>query len=599
MGLIPEDIISQVIERSDIVQSVSSYVPLKKAGRNFKACCPFHNEKTPSFVVNPDKQIFHCFGCGVGGNVVSFVIKQENVEFPEAIRMLADKAGIFIPSHTDPDDKTRGLKQSIFNANNFAVDFFYDCLLKSKTKDVTQARDYLKKRGVNLEIVKKFKFGFAYDNWDSLLLHLRKKNISIGMIEKAGLIVPKEKKNGFYDRFRNRIIFPIFDIKSRCVAFGARTLKEGLAKYINSPETLVYTKGKHLYGLNAAKDAILSKDHVIVVEGYMDFIMPFQAGVENIVASLGTALTIDQIRLLRRFTRNVVMLFDTDQAGESAMIRSLDLLIEEGMNVKVASLSKGEDPDSFIRKFGVEKFEECISTAKSLFDYKIDSLLGKYDRKTIDGRTKIASEMLTTINKFDNAVTRSEYVKRLADILLVSQTALKTELKKVFDNDTRNAYKRRPVAVAKVSPGKGKGKKRKAEYGILRTMLKDKDLIPETKQKISLSDLQDDSIREIIEKVYELYEGQNNFNASNLISCFSDENILQIISSLMAQDDDYEGDVEKVHRDCLNRIVDDSVKIHRKEILQQMREAQVAGDKKWLEDLTQEFNEVMKKTAKC
>ena len=402
MGLIPNEVINQVIERSDIVEIIGDYTALKKAGRNFKALCPFHHEKTPSFVVNPDKQIFHCFGCGVGGNAVGFLMRQEGLEFPEAVRLLANKAGIVIPDdEAAVSNPSRQLREEIYKINALAAAFFHDILLTSREADVNAAREYLKARGVSLETVKKFQLGFAPNEWDALLKYLRSRSIGEELIAKAGLIIAREGKSGHYDRFRNRVIFPIHDIQNRPVAFGARAMADSDgAKYINSPETPVYTKGQHMFGLSLTKAAVGRMDRMIVVEGYMDMIMPFIHGVENIAASLGTALTTDQIRLIRRYTPNVVMLFDTDPAGQSAIVRSLDLLIDEGMNVRVATLAQDEDPDSFIRQEGLEAFNVRLENATSLLDFKFNWLASQFDPATVEGKSRVARELLETIKRY-------------------------------------------------------------------------------------------------------------------------------------------------------------------------------------------------------
>ncbi|MCA9399800.1 MAG: DNA primase, partial [Candidatus Omnitrophica bacterium] len=371
MPLIPEEAIQQVLDRADIVDIVSLYLPLKKAGRNFKALSPFKAEKTPSFVVSPDKQIFHCFSTGKGGNVISFVMLMEKMDFPEAIRFLAKKVGVDIPEERLQDRKQENIQQQLYEVNAVAVEYFSNILLTDKGEDVEKVRMYLKERGLSLETVQLFQIGYALEQWDGLIKHAQKKDKDIGLrlLEKAGLIIPREKQDGYYDRFRNRVIFPIVDARGNCRAFGGRTMeKDNSAKYVNSPETAVYTKGRHLYGFQLAKDSIAQEDFAIIVEGYMDCIIPVQAGVKNVVASLGTALTVDQIRLLRRYSKNVVMLFDSDSAGVAAMIRSLDILIEEEMLVKVASLKEGEDPDSFINRYGADAFKKCIEEAKPLFD---------------------------------------------------------------------------------------------------------------------------------------------------------------------------------------------------------------------------------------
>ena len=303
MGYIPQDAIDQILDRCDIVDVISTYVPLKPVGRNFKALSPFQHEKTPSFFVSPQKQIFHCFSSGLGGNVITFVMKMEHCTFPEACRLLAERYGVMIPA-ANPVEAQRGeLRQQIRQATALAAEYFHHVLLTEKTPATSAAREYLKGRGLTLENVRTFSLGFAPDRWDGLIGFLKNKGIGFELMEKAGLALPQTRAEGYYDRFRNRIIFSIFDVNNKCIAFGARTMeKDNPAKYINSPETSVYTKGQHLYGLNFAKDAIVRDDCAVVVEGYMDFITPFAAGIKNIVASLGMALKVDQIRLLKRYT---------------------------------------------------------------------------------------------------------------------------------------------------------------------------------------------------------------------------------------------------------------------------------------------------------
>ncbi len=590
MGFIPEEIISQILERVDIVQTIGGYVSLKKAGRNFKANCPFHNEKTPSFVVNPDKQIFHCFGCGVGGNVISFVMQQERLEFPEALRMLAQKVGVSIPETDTAPTGTKNLKQELYAVNELAALFFHQNLITSKESAAKEARDYLKNRGINLEIVKKFKLGFALDEWDGLIRFLKSKNVSLSLMEKAGLIIPRENHEGYYDRFRGRIIFPIFDVRGGCVGFGARTIKkEEQAKYINSPETLLYTKGQHLYGLQLAKDAVLKEDFIIVVEGYMDFIIPFQHGVGNVVASLGTALTGDQIRLMRRFTTNVVMLYDADQAGESAMVRSLDLLIEEGMNVKVAALAAGEDPDSFIRKFGVESFSQKIKQAQSFFDFKLEQLMNRYDTKTIEGRAKITSLMLPTINKFENAVMRFGYLKKLGAVLLIEEEALLLELKKLAgpDINVKSAdIPTRPVHNASQISS--------AEVTLLKLILNEESLIAITQSAITLEDFEDTDVRQIMSRIFKLTEEGQEITVSNVMRSFSDPGLLQKITSLTVDTEALTGDRQRMHRDCLDRLKKEKQKKERLVLIQEIRKAESTGDHERLEILKEKFNHLIK-----
>ncbi|MBU1871342.1 MAG: DNA primase, partial [Candidatus Omnitrophica bacterium] len=345
---IPENILDDILSRIDIVELISGYFPLKRAGRNLRALCPFHHEKTPSFMVNPQKQIFHCFGCGKGGNVVSFLMEYERMDFIEAVKTLARKTGVELPKN-EASSKSSGLITSLYKVNEFAVKFYRDFL---NSASGAAARTYLSKRSLSNDTVNLFQLGLSPDKWEGLFNYLRTKNASPALLEKSGL-VSKGQNQGYYDRFRKRLVFPIFDVKSRVLALGARLLEDapGMAKYINSPESLIYVKGRHLYGLNLTREAIRKEDYAIVVEGYFDCISVFQAGIKNVVASLGTSLTAEQIRLIKRYTRNVIMVYDSDQAGQDATLRSLDMFIQEDMNTRVAILPVNFDPDSFLRKF--------------------------------------------------------------------------------------------------------------------------------------------------------------------------------------------------------------------------------------------------------
>ncbi|MCB9771058.1 MAG: DNA primase [Candidatus Omnitrophica bacterium] len=590
MGLIPQEIISQILDRANIVEVIAGYIPLKQAGRNFKAPCPFHHEKTPSFVVNSDKQIFHCFGCGVGGNVVTFVMKQEKMEYPEALRFLAEKTGIEIPATAVKNNHVAELRQQILSANDFTSKYYHRNLISDKSDLAKTAREYLKGRGLSLENVTKFQLGLALEGWDGLLKSLREQNFSPTFLEKAGLVIAKNQGAGHYDRFRERIIFPILNARSEVVAFGARSLStDNPAKYINSPETPLYTKGNFLYGLNWAKDAVNMQDAVIVVEGYMDFISPFAAGVENIVASLGTALTVEQIRLIRRYTKNIVMLFDADPAGQAAMMRSLDLLVEEGMTVKIAALTTGEDPDSFVRKFGAEAFVKCVENAQSLFDFKVQFLTKQYPADTIEGHAKIAGEMLTTIAKFDNAIIQAEYLKKLSHVLMVDQDALSVELKKVKPSGFRA-----PLAVVPVKTVSQPI--RQVEHNLLRLMLEEKDFVSLSRRDIALTDLQNTHVRDIVAKIFEIFDQGREPTPPALMSCFEEQDILDMISGIVASEDSIAGDRHKMYRDCTLRLRQENQKSQRQEILRQMEVARNNGDHKTLEQLSYAFNQLIKGT---
>ncbi len=600
MAFIPEEVIAQVLERSDIIETIAAYVPLKSVGRNFKANCPFHNEKTASFTVNSEKQIFRCFGCGVAGNVFTFVMKQEHLEFPEAVRMLAARAHVNIPENHQGRVSVDNVRQKIFEVNELAADYFYANLLSDKSDTSENVRQYLKGRGFTLEAVRRFRMGLSLNQWDGLLGYLKSKGVPLSLMEKAGLIIARNTGEGYYDRFRNRIMFPIVDTQGHCRAFGARVLETSTgqgdkvtAKYINSPETPVYTKGHHLYGFYLAKQAVSQEDSVIIVEGYTDCLMPYQAGVKNIVASLGTALTVEQIRLLRRYTKNVFLLFDMDAAGESAMLRSLDVLIEEGMNVRVARLDEGEDPDSFIRQKGVKVFYKRIAEAQGLFDYKLNILKQRYDTKSVEGKTRISHEMLTTINRFSDAIVKSEYVKRLAQELNIAERAVMTELKKTGNNRPEKKFpKTRNNDVYSVYT-----KTKEVEWGVLKLFLNDASFVSATKEAVELSDFQDGRIRSVISKIYEWFEQGKEITAGNLINSFNDEETQRMIAGLAIDDKDIPGNKEKMHRDYLNRIKKDKLKIKMKLLQEQICTAERANDRVRLDCFIKEYHLLLKEKA--
>lgn len=590
MGLIPDDKIREVIDRTDIVDVVSDYVSLKKAGRNFKGLSPFNTEKTPSFVVSPDKQIFHCFSSGQGGNAISFIMKMEKVSFPEAVRLLAQKVNVLIEESNPQERESASQRHKIFEINKAALNFYHKVLVTDKGEKVVHAREYLKGRGFDLETVNQFQLGYSPDRWDALMIHLSSKGYSLEDLELAGLIVARQKKDGFYDRFRDRLMFPIFDSQGNCRAFGARALDpEVSAKYINSPETFVYTKGQYLYGFHMAKQHIAKDDFAVVVEGYTDCIMPFQAGIQNIVASLGTALTVEQIRLIRRYTKNICLLYDTDKAGMAAMMRSLDTLIEEGLNVKVATLEEGEDPDSFIRQKGPEKFCERILNAETLFDYKVRILKLQHDVKTVEGKSEIAHSMLETIRMFSNAVQQAGYIRRLAMVLNIPEQALITEMNKVAGSKTKNEEPARQ----KFQQVK-REQLRAVETSLLRLIIDEQKFITKMREDITLADFQETSVRGVISKIYDLFDSGETVTTSQLLNNFESEESQQVVSSILA-DSPAVADKEKFYADCINRIKSDKLKAKRQDLLSQIKLAEMQGNEKELEMLKAQFNEIIKK----
>ncbi len=583
-GRIPENLLEDILGRVDIVEIISGYIPLKKSGRNFKTNCPFHHEKTPSFMVSADRQIYHCFGCGESGNAFKFLMRHERMEFPEAVEMLAKKAGVVLPQQERPQDAgAASLSTQLYKINELVVSFYENNLRAASVA----ASDYLAKRGISLKIIKEFRLGLAGAGWENLMNFLRSKNISLALMEKAGLILPKDG-GGYYDRFRNRIIFPIFDIRCRPIGFGARVLDKSLPKYINSPETPVYIKGNNLFGLNLSKDYIRDADSAIIVEGYLDFMIPYQEGIKNIVASQGTALTLEQIRLLKRYTHNAVMIYDGDTAGEIATLRSLDILIEEGMNVKVVPLPKGTDPDALVRLHGVDSLKAKIQNAASLFDYKLEVLKSRHDMKDAHGKSKIAAQMLSTINKFDNAILRAEYTKRLSEEIKIPEHYILEELNKLKPGPA--AQQPWPLAidnsVMAINP---------AEKMLIKFMLEEKELIEKIMQELEPSDFQDMRTAKVVSIMHDLFTQGKNIAPSVLMNYFSEDDASQLVCESMFMPELSEQDREKALNDCIRRIKVQRLKSKREYLHVQIKSAQSLGDEKRLSSLIQEFHNLIKK----
>ena len=601
MGLIPNDIITAVIDRSDIVETIGQYMALKKAGRNFKGLCPFHHEKTPSFVVNPDKQIFHCFGCATGGNVVGFVMRQERLEFPEAVRFLAAKVGVTVPeTAADAQSPSKKVRDDIYKANELALQFFHQALLTGRDPETQAVRDYLKNRGINLDAAKQFQLGFAPGDWDGLLKYLTSKGLGLDVMQQAGLIVARENKSGFYDRFRNRVMFPIFDIQSRPVAFGGRAMParqsqmqkhfgeggsdEGGAKYINSPETPVYTKGRHLFGLHLTKAAAGKLDRLIVVEGYMDMVTPFTHGVQNIAASLGTALTVEQIRLIRRYTSNVTMLFDTDSAGQSAISRSLEALVQEGMNVRVVTLAKDEDPDSFIRSSGVEAFRQRLDQSVSFIDFRLNWLRPQYDVNTSEGKSKLIEKMLETINLSPDELIRADWARKLKEEFNVSERLLIERLNKLT---------REPIMLSNVA--RVFGGAQRIEELLLGLFLKDAAWIRQARKEIGPEDFSDGFMREIIRQLWQMSDEGEEWSANDLLSRLNDDAAQAMVTRLLSQDEKKLGDQERALQDCLAKIKKSHLTKKRDQLRQAIAMAEAKKNTSLIHQLRGEFNALIKK----
>jgi len=575
----------------DIGELIAGYIPLKRAGRNFKALCPFHHEKTPSFMISTEKQIYHCFGCGAGGNAISFLMQYERLEFPEAIEVLAKKTGVILAPREARHQGAVSLNTQLYKVHEAAVVFYRDMLQSPAGKS---AKGYLLKRGITEETISSMHLGYAPDRWDALIAHLRAKGISLVLMEKAGLIVPKTG-GGYYDRFRNRIIFPIYDIRSRAIAYGARVLPQGPArtapgaeeppKYVNSPETALYSKGKNLYGIHLSKDAIRREDRAVIVEGYLDFIMPFQEGAGNVVAGLGTAFTPEQVNLLKRYTHNVVIIYDPDDAGQLASLRALDLFVEEGMNVKVASLPKGQDPDLFVRTQGIDKFKALVSDASSLLDYKLGILKGRYDARQIEGKAAIAAEILPTIKKVKNAITQAEYIRKLAEELDIDEHSVQQELKNTKEEKVFAPRAPSPQKPCLMNP---------TEKLLVKLMLQETSLIEQIRSTLEPADFQDERASRIVSVLFDLVSQGRNIESRSLINQCRDEVLEQLICESALQPEVSPEDKERIVEDCIKRLKSEKVRMKKQYLHEEIKTAQHLGDDKRLSELMQEFLQLTK-----
>ncbi len=421
----PDEIIEEIIEKNDIVEVVGDYVKIARKGKDYFGLCPFHREKTPSFSVVPSKQIFYCFGCGKGGNVINFIKNIENVEFIDALKMMADRASVQLPESTDGNERQKsGYIKKLVEINTEAARFFYSNI---KDNPGCDAEIYIKNRKIKEGTAVRFGIGYSQESWDSLLKYLKEKGYEEKDIEAAGLIL-KSKKGTYYDRFRNRIMFPIIDIRNRVIGFGGRLIAGEGPKYMNSPETPVYNKSTSLYGINMAKNSKAEK--MIIVEGYMDCIALHQAGFSNCVASLGTALTIKQARMLKKLVPEVIIAYDMDQAGRNAALRGLDMIANLNCSVKVLEIPDGKDPDDFLKRNGNTAFGQLIDKSLPLVEYKAKLLREKYNINERDGRLKFLNGVAKAIAQVTNAIEQEMYIKRISSDYSISKEALETEVSK-------------------------------------------------------------------------------------------------------------------------------------------------------------------------
>jgi DNA primase len=537
------NIIDQVRENNDIVEVISSYIPLKKTGRNYQALCPFHTDTKPSFSVSPEKQIFYCFGCNAGGNVFQFVMKYENISFGEALRKLAKRVNIKLPENYTHEHSKH---EVLYRANEAAAEFYHKLLISDSRAE--GARKYLRQRGLTDEMIDRFQLGWAPASGRELLNALINHGFEVGILKEAGLVTFSQKKQANYDLFWNRIMFPISSANERIIGFGGRVLSDGTPKYLNSGDTPLFRKGKVLYALANAKKDISSSGSVIMTEGYFDTITCHQFGFTNCCAGLGTALTEGHVRELKRYAVEVILLYDGDFAGIRAAVRSLDIIVQYGLKVKVAVLPQGYDPDSYLHKNGKEKLGEIITNASSLLDFRLKLARDSYDLGSIDGKVKAAAEILPTITRMPNAIAQHESLKWLAEELEVPESVLREELK-------HNQQRTSPITMTltdRVKAAVSPNGILKAQKELLGIMLNYPENIQRVKEYLNENDFESSPFDRIAHALFSCEEGKK-INVATLIQNL-DETKSALVCSL-SFDNFNETELEEYTRGLVSRLL--------------------------------------------
>ncbi len=587
-----DELIEEIRASNDIVDVISKYVTLKRSGRNFFGLCPFHKEKSPSFAVSPDKQIFHCFGCGAGGNVIHFISKIEGLDFKDTLELLANRANITLPTlENAEDDRTARLKAKVYEINKIAAEFYHENLYKPTSK---AAQEYIKKRKLDNRTLKAFLIGYA-GNFNELYLLLKQK----GFTEEemlASSLVKKTENGGYMDSFRKRLMFPIQDVRERVIAFGGRVLDDSKPKYINSPENIVYSKGRNLFGLNVAKKYDTKK--IIIVEGYMDAISLYQRGITNVVASLGTAMTEAQGRLLRRHSEQVILGYDADGAGQAAILRGMEILQNLGCDIRVLQIEGAKDPDEYVLKYGPERFQKCVDNAISLVEFKVKVLLRELNIENTNDKIKFLNEIAKILAKVTNQIEREIYVDKIAREYKISKEAIYAEINKLIYKDNQGSKKLERKVVA-MEP------KEEEKTNIPEATLKREKLViyllineyakayEKLKGTITLNDIQDEANKQILKKMYEEFE-KGNINTNQIVDWFQDENIISRITEIMAEDFEIT-DVDKAIDDLIGIYEKQKLVNRRNEILKKL---DTESSTENMKELEKELNNIILKLAK-
>jgi len=553
-GFIPDNIIEEIKDRADIIDIISEYVPLTAAGKNFKGLCPFHEEKTPSFMVSRERQTFKCFGCNEAGDIFTFLMKHEKMTYPEAIGFVAAKYGVTIPESGKDGGVATLVKDKLHELNKFAVDYYHKTLTSTAAGKV--ALTYLKERDIRDNIVQSFKLGFALPSWDAFLKAAEKKGFSIKTLQQGGFILQGKNTGNYYDRFRGRVMFPIFDPRGEPIGFGGRTmgLSENPAaksdiKYMNSPETPIYNKSRSLYNLNLANQAIRKEGFAILTEGYMDTISCFQAGIQNVVASLGTSLSDGHVSLLKRYTDEVVIAYDSDSAGTAAASRGLNLLIRGGLRVRILALSDDKDPDDFLRQNDADTFRELVSKASDLLDYKLDKVQEKFDINSADGKKRMVEDLVETLANLDNQIEKSEYVRKCAQRLNVEEDYIWQQL------DQMGAGKRvRRSTQPTLKPDRKLSACETIERRLLECLIQNPQYIARTHLHLTKEDFSNPGHVELAELLWrDNYQEEGGLDLGKLINECTTKESRDIISGLILRKNS-PPDGEAVLNGCIKKL---------------------------------------------
>lgn len=591
-----DELLDEIKSKNDIVDIVSQYVVLKRAGRNYMGLCPFHKEKSGSFCVSPDKQIFHCFGCGVGGNVFHFISKIENLNFKESVEMLANRAGVelLVSSNSAEDDKRERLKSRVYEVNKCAAEFYHENLYKPTAKP---GQEYVKKRHLDNKTLKAFKIGYS-GRFNELYTELKSKGFTEEEIL-ASCLVNKNPDGKFIDRFRNRLMFPIFDTHERVIAFGGRVLDDSKPKYINSPEDIVYSKGRHLFAFNIARK--YNSKTIIMVEGYMDAVSLHQRGIHNAVASLGTALTEAQGRLLRRSCEKVIIGYDADGAGQAATLRGLEILQNLGCDIRILQIEGAKDPDEFVVKYGPERFQMYVDKAISLVEFKVKMLKKSLDLDNVNDKIKFLNEVAKIVARVENSMEREVYVDKISLEYKVSKDAIYAEINKLLYANSRTEQKleKKVVPVKNVSiqqdeqPVDVKTKRLESLVIYLLINYPDKSF-ERLKKLIDNNVIKIERNKAIINKLYEEHE-KGNINIENILDLFEDEITVNYLSGIMSSDFEIT-DVDKCIEDVLVTYRKELLLQRRNEILGKIDNSNLTKEE--VANLEAQLNEVIIQLAK-